>query len=131
MVSHEAYYCYHAVNLEAQAATASSVQLVLILFDSLFDELTRIRSHIQNRRFECKGQSVNKCIDILNGLSSALDLASNNEVVMKLARLYDHCICRLYQASAELDSAAVDEVVQLLQTLKGGWVGIHDYYEQH
>lgn len=43
-----------------------------------------------------------------------------------LARLYDYCAHRLYQASVELDAAALDEAEKLLVTLKGGWVGVRD-----
>lgn len=129
-VDYEAYGSYHAVNLEAQTAAASSVQLVLVLFDGLLDELARVRGHIENQRFERKGEGITRCIDILNGLSNALDFESGGEVVSNLARLYDYCVYRLYHASANLDIAAIDEVEQLLITLKGGWCGVRDQHEQ-
>lgn len=129
-MDYEAYAGYHATNLEALTTAASSVQLVLILFDGLLEELARVKAHIEHRRYERKGESVNKCIDILNGLSSALDFDSNSEIVTDLARLYDYCVYRLYQASASLDVAGVDEVEKLLITLKGGWIGVRDQHEQ-
>lgn len=128
-MDYEAYRSYHSVNLEAQTATASPVQLVLVLFDGLLEELARARGHMEGRRFEQKGESIGKCINILNGLSSALDFESGGEVVTDLARLYDYCAFRLYQASVELDVAALDEVVGLLGTLKGGWMGVRDQHE--
>ncbi|KMJ50310.1 flagellar biosynthesis protein FliS [Vogesella sp. EB] len=127
-MDYDAYRSYHAVNLESQTATASPVQLVLVLFDGLLEELARARGHLEQQRYEQKGDSISKCINILGGLSSALDSDHGGEVVTNLARLYDYCVFRLYHASIELDLAALDEVVQLLNTLKGGWMGVQ---EQH
>ncbi|AAQ60662.1 flagellar export chaperone FliS [Chromobacterium violaceum] len=125
-MDYDAYRSYHAVNLEAQTGAASQIELVLVLFDGLLEEIARARGHLQHQRFEQKGESISKCINILNGLSSALDFESGGEVVTNLARLYDYCAHRLYQASVELDAAALDEAEKLLVTLKGGWVGVRD-----
>ena len=120
----DAYQHYQAVNLRSQTANASPVQLVLILLDGLLEELARTRAHIEARRISEKAQSLDKCLDILNGLSSALDSDNGGEVVANLARLYDYCAWRLYRAGSELDTAMVDEVSGLLRTLRGGWQGV-------
>lgn len=120
-MDHDAYHHYHAVNLHAQTANASPVQLVLILLDGLLEELARTRAHIEARRFAEKARSLDKCVDILNGLSSALDTDRGGEVVGNLARLYDYCSWRLYRAGGELDVGMVDEVAGLLRTLRSGW----------
>lgn len=120
-MDHDAYHHYHAVNLHAQTANASPVQLVLILLDGLLEELARTRAHIAARRFTEKAGSLDKCVDILNGLSSALDTERGGEVVDNLARLYDYCSWRLYRAGSDLDPAMVDEVAGLLRTLRAGW----------
>ena len=86
-MTHDAYSSYHAVNLSAQTAQASPVQLVIVLMDGLLDELARARAHITARRYELKARSLDKCIDILQGLSSALDFDSGGEVVANLGRL--------------------------------------------
>ncbi|OWY39972.1 flagellar export chaperone FliS [Xenophilus sp. AP218F] len=127
-MEYDAYHSYHAVNLQSQTHAASQVDLVLVLFDGLLEEIARARGHLQHQRFEQKGESINKCINILNGLSSALDFDAGGEVVTNLARLYDYCAYRLYHASVELDVAALDEADALLQQLKGGWLGVRDQH---
>jgi len=67
---------------------------------------------------------LDKCVDILNGLSSALDLENGGEVVLNLARLYDYCAWRLYKSGLELDVAMIDEVVGLLARIRSGWQGV-------
>ena len=123
-MNHDAYQSYHAVNLGAQTAQASPVQLVLILTDGLLEELSRARAHIEARRYEAKARSLDKCVDILNGLSSSLDFEAGGDVVQNLERLYDFCAQRLYKAGQMLDTAIVDEVCALLDTLRQGWIGL-------
>ncbi|XAH26281.1 flagellar export chaperone FliS [Xylophilus sp. GW821-FHT01B05] len=125
MAHHDAYGSYHAVNLSAQASQASSVQLVLLLTDGLLEELVRAKAHIEARRYELKARSLDRCIDILNGLSSALDTDSGEAVVSSLGQLYDYCAERLYQAGFKLDPGRVDEVIRLVTTLRQGWQGMH------
>src|SRR4051812_50187622 len=72
----EAYSSYHATNLDAQTSRASPIELVLLLTDGLLDELARARAHIVGKRYEQRANSINKCVDILNGLSSSLDTDS-------------------------------------------------------
>ena len=123
-MNQEAYLSYQSVNLGSQTAQASPVQLVLILTDGLLEELARARAHIEARRYELKAKSLDRCIDMLNGLTSALDFESGGELVTNLARLYDYCAHRLQQAGFRLDPSMVDEVSGLLKTLRNGWQGM-------
>jgi flagellar protein FliS len=120
----EAYGSYHSVNLDAQTSRASPVELVLLLTDGLLDELARARAHIVARRYEQKAASIDKCVEIINGLSSSLDYEQGGEVVANLARLYEFCAVRLQGAGIKLDPSMVDEVVGLLTTLRQGWQGV-------
>ena len=121
----DSYEQYRSVDLEAKAAAASPYELVLVLIDGLLDELARARGHIEGRRYQQKGLSLEKCINIRNGLSSALDLDNGGEVVAGLARLYDYCIYRLSDVSVSLSLEGLDEVVELLGTLREGWDGVN------
>lgn len=128
MLDNNAYHSYHAVNLSAQTTQASPVQLVIVLMDGLLEELARVRGHIEAGRYELKAKSLDKCVGILNGLSSALDADADNEVVANLGRLYDYCVHQLYQAGIKLDVAVVDEVSTLIATLRGGWQGVQNQH---
>jgi flagellar protein FliS len=128
-LDYDAYRSYHAVDLQARTARATPVQLVLILMDGLLEEIARARAHITGRRYEKKAESINKCVEILNGLSSALDLESGGEVVANLHRLYDYCAWRLNEAGIKLEVAGVDEATRLLETIKRGWLGVQAKHE--
>jgi flagellar secretion chaperone FliS len=124
MMNQEAYSSYHSVNLDAQTARASPIELVLVLTDGLLEELARARGHVVGKRYELKATSLNKCTEIINGLSSSLDYDQGGEVVANLGRLYDYCVARLYRAGVDMDPAILDEVVGLLTTIKQGWLGV-------
>lgn len=124
MLNQEAYSSYHSVNLDAQTARASPVELVLVLTDGLLEELARARGHVIGKRYELKAASLNKCTAIINGLSSSLDYEQGGEVVANLGRLYDYCAARLYRAGIDMDPSIVDEVTSLLTTIKQGWLGV-------
>jgi flagellar protein FliS len=124
MLNQDAYSSYHAVNLDAQTARATPVELVLVLTDGLLEEMARARGHIVGRRYELKAASLDKCVQIINGMSSSLDFDTGGEVVANLARLYEYCAARLYTAGIKLDPAYVDEVSTLINTIKQGWLGV-------
>lgn len=92
----------------------------------MLDELERLRGHIEARRYLEKGRSVEKCVNILNGLSSALDFDNGGDVVASLARLYDYMIYRLTDVSVTLSIEGLEEVVGLLKELREGWEGVRD-----
>jgi flagellar protein FliS len=120
----EAYSSYHAANLDAQTSRASPVELVLLLTDGLLDELARARAHIVGKRYEQRAASINKCVDIINGLSSSLDTDSGGPVVTNLANLYEFCATRLHGAGIKQDPAMIDEVVKIMTTIRQGWAGV-------
>lgn len=122
--SEEGYGEYYQSDMAAQVAAATPHQLALMLFNGLTDELVRAKSHIEAKRYERKAQSVNKCIDILNALTSALDYEKGGELAKNLANLYDYCVYRLYDGSNNLSVSAIEEVETILSELREGWEGM-------
>ena len=116
----DGYSQYKEMDLAARTAAASPLELVLVLFSGLMDELERAKSHIENKRYERKAQS----IDILNALTSSLEFETGGELVVNLSRLYDHCVYRLYEASSEMSLEKIDEVILILTNLRTGWEGL-------
>jgi flagellar secretion chaperone FliS len=122
----EAYGDYHAVNLDAQTSRASPIELVLLLTDGLLEELARARAHIAAKRYEQKAASIDKCVEIINGLSSSLDFEQGGETVANLARIYEFCVTHLHGAGIKMEPAMVDEVVRVLSTIRQGWKGVQE-----
>lgn len=120
----ENYDAFYETDMAAKVAAATPHQLVMMMFDGLEDELVRAKSHILAKRYERKAQSINKCIDILNALTSALDYEKGGELATNLASIYDYCVHRLYEASNALSADMIGEVEVLIAELRDGWNAI-------
>lgn len=114
---------YQQVDLDAQAASANPYQLVLMLIDGLMDELTKVKGHIKEKRFAEKGEAINKCMNILIGLDSALDLENGGDIAKYLHDLYSFCQMELFRASAHNDLARIDTVTEVMTNIRDGWEG--------
>lgn len=124
MLMHDSGYdSYQQVNLDAQAASATPHQLVLMLINGLLDELVRVKGHISARRLAEKGAGISKCMNILIGLDSALDMDNGGEVAANLHDLYDFVQTELFHASVNNDNARIETAEQIITTIREGWEG--------
>lgn len=117
----DGYDAYQFAATQAKAASADPHQLVLMLMDGLLDEMARAEGHILARQFERKGQAISKCLQILGGLDSALDMDKGGELAANLHRLYDYCGQKLFEISVSNNVEEFAEVRKILQELKEGW----------
>ncbi|ASI93949.1 flagellar export chaperone FliS [Vibrio rotiferianus] len=122
MLMDSGYDSYQQVDLDAQAAAANPHQLVVMLIDGLLDELERVRGHMTAGRLAEKGVGINKCMNILIGLTSALDEENGGEVAQNLQQLYDFCQMELYTASVKNDTERLINVERVMGNIREGWV---------
>ncbi|MCG8517642.1 MULTISPECIES: flagellar export chaperone FliS [Marinobacter] len=121
MIDDTGYDAYQHAQVEARAASADPHQLVLMLVDGLLDELARIEGHLAAGNLERKAESVTRCMDILGGLDTALDLENGGPIAEELHRLYDFCGRQLFDVSVKNDPAGLKVVHQVMSDLREGW----------
>ncbi|WP_282174601.1 flagellar export chaperone FliS [Vibrio diabolicus] len=122
MLMDSGYDSYQQVDLDAQAAAANPHQLVIMLIDGLLDEVERIRGHLAANRLAEKGSGINKCMNILIGLTSALDDENGGEIAEHLRQLYDFCQVELYYASVQNDANRLVNVERVMGNIREGWM---------
>ncbi|MFM2582284.1 flagellar export chaperone FliS [Vibrio campbellii] len=122
MLMDSGYDSYQQVDLDAQAASANPHQLVVMLIDGLLDEIERVRGHLAANRLAEKGIGINKCMNILIGLSSALDEENGGEIAENLRQLYDFCQVELYYTSIQNDATRLDNVERVMGNIREGWM---------
>lgn len=122
MLMDSGYNSYQQVDLDAQAAAANPHQLVVMLIDGLLNEIERVRGHMSAQRLAEKGQGINKCMNILVGLDSALDTDHGGEIAENLHQLYDFCQIELYQASVQNDLDKLASVENVMNNIREGWM---------
>ncbi|SDG90459.1 flagellar protein FliS [Vibrio xiamenensis] len=127
MLMDSGYDSYQQIDLDAQAAAANPHQLVVMLINGLLDEIERIRGHMSAGRLAEKGASINKCMNILIGLDSALDEENGGEIAESLHQLYEFCQVELYQASVQNSNERLTNVEQVMTNIREGWMNFGNY----
>ncbi|ASX12446.1 flagellar export chaperone FliS [Aeromonas dhakensis] len=114
---------YTTQNLQSELAVADPYRVIQLLMQGCLERLAQARGAIERRDFEAKSQSISKTMAIINGLQDSLDL-SYGKVPEDLFALYDYMKVRMMDASRDMDMAAIDEVMNLMLTIKSGWDAI-------
>jgi flagellar protein FliS len=122
---HDPFNAYQQASLDARLASATSHDMVRMLLEGLLEELDRVSGHMEHKQFEAKGVSVNKCLNIVYGLDSMLDLENGGEVATNLHRLYDYCSRQLVAASVENDPETLVPVVKVVRDIREGWSNLN------
>jgi flagellar protein FliS len=116
---------YGSVGVETAVSTASPHQLIVLLFEGARQAVVVARAGMEEGDIQKKGNAVTKAIDIiLNGLRESLNLEEGGDLAQNLSALYDYMARRLMHANLNNDTAALDEVLNLLTEIHGAWVDI-------
>ncbi|MCY1280282.1 Flagellar secretion chaperone FliS [compost metagenome] len=115
---------YQNVNTNVMVADASPHRLIQMLMEGSLSRLAQARGALERGQLASKGELIGKAISIVGGLRGALDMERGGEVAVNLDRLYEYMGNRLVEANARDDSAILDEVSQLMRTIKSGWDAI-------
>ena len=108
---------YRAVKIQ----TASPAQIMIMLYDGAIRFALIARKKIDEKDYAAKGTYLGKVQAILSELMSSLDFSVAPELCERLEQLYLYMMERLTKANLDLDTQPVDEVVELLKTLRDGW----------
>ncbi|MDP2881472.1 MAG: flagellar export chaperone FliS [Azonexus sp.] len=116
---------YAKVSVDAAVETADPHRLVLMLFDGAMVAISLARIQMQNGQIPEKGAAISKAIDLItNGLGASLDLEAGGALAERLAALYEYMAQRLLFANLKNSVAALDEVSELLGSLREAWAQI-------
>ena len=117
---------YQKVNSHAQISEATPHRLVQLLMEGSLDRMAQAKGAIARGDVAQKGVMLGKAIDIIGGLREGLDKekTDNPDELDRLDSLYAYMATRLIQANLDSDPAIIDEVAQLMITVKSGWDAI-------
>ena len=122
---------YASVSLETSVAEANPHQLIVLLLEGAKLAILTAKGHMVQGNIAEKGSAISKAIDIIsNGLKASLDHEAGGDIAVKLDALYDYMVQRLLWANIKNESAALDEVVQLLSEILSAWTQIAPGSEQ-
>ncbi|MEX0739753.1 MAG: flagellar export chaperone FliS [Pseudohongiella sp.] len=112
---------YKRINNESGIEHASPHRLIQMLMTGAMDRLVQAKSAMERGETESKGVLLGKATGIIAGLQGSLERDQAPELVDNLERLYDYMQRRLFEANVSNDPALVQEVTDLMRTVKAGW----------
>lgn len=115
---------YQKIGAQAQTSEASPHRLVQMLMEGGLDRIAQAKGAMERKDVANKGVLIGKAIGIIGGLREGLDLEKQAESVSELDSLYAYMMKRLAEANLRTDPKILDEVADLLRTVKDGWDAI-------
>lgn len=106
------------------AGGSNSHELIVMLFDGALAHLEQAGQWVRRGDVQRKAIALDKALAIIGGLQASLDCDNGGELADNLDALYDYMQRRLSRAIAEDDFKGVEEVADLVSTLKQGWDAI-------
>ncbi len=126
MNSKTAIQQYTRSSRQADAATATPHRLIQMLLEGALEKIAVARGHMERNEIAEKGTAISWAIDIIEGLRTSLDHDAGGELAANLEALYEYMNVRLVEANLGNDPAKLDEVSNLLKTIKSAWDAIAD-----
>ena len=115
---------YGKVSVQSGASYASPHRLILMLLDGALEKISSAKGFMQRKEIANKGSYISWAISIIEGLRLSLDAEKGGEVAANLDNLYEYMGRRLLEANLNDDEKMLDEVSELLNTIKSAWVEI-------
>ncbi|WP_434601468.1 flagellar export chaperone FliS [Pseudomonas sp. Z1-12] len=115
---------YQKIGAQAQTSEASPHRLVQMLMEGGLDRIAQAKGALERKDIASRGILISKAIGIVGGLREGLDLENQAESVAELDALYAYMMKRLAEANVKADPKILDEVADLLRTVKEGWDAI-------
>lgn len=117
---------YQRVNTQTSITDADPHKLIQLLYDGALERINMAKARMQAKDFEGKGLLISKAIEIIGGLRGFLDFEKGGDLAERLEGLYDYMERTLFEANVKNDPAKLDEVAELLRSIKEGWDGIRE-----
>ena len=115
--------------LEAEMSVADPHRVIQLMMNGLLERLAMAKGAIDRKDFEAKSIAISKAQALLNGLQDSIDM-SQGEISDRLYVLYDYMKNRLMDASINMEKKPIDEIANLMITIKSAWDKIPEEEKQ-
>ena len=119
-----AYASQAARYRDAELASASPGQLVVMLFDKTLLTLRRARLAAEARRIEDRVELLLKASDMVSELRLSLDFEQGGAIAQNLDALYAFSLRQLFEATRSGELAKIDGVVRVLGELRDAFAQV-------
>ncbi len=107
---------------KTQVQTASSVQVVVLLYDGVIQALKLAQEGIVTNNMMDKARFLDRGLAVVNELSAALDMERGGAIATDLRRLYEYVQHELTQANLHHDATRLNGPIRCLGVVREAWV---------
>lgn len=112
---------YKAVGIKDDLAVADPHRVIQLLMQGALENMAKAKGFMARKDFSGKSTTLSKAMAIINALRSSIDMEAGGEISDNLASLYDFMSNHLIVASREMNADKVQEVMDILLTIKSAW----------
>jgi len=122
--------CYQQVGVETEVAVADPHKLVSMLLNGAIERYQQAKYFIGDGDMSQKIEVLDKALAIIDSLNASLNHEQGGELADNLGGLYEYVMNQTVLINSKNDIELLDEVVQLLITVRDGWDGIRHQVEK-
>lgn len=108
---------------QIQIQTASPLDLIIMMYDGTIRFINQGKKALAEKDYTLANQVLQKAQDIIDELNINLNPEAG-EIAVNLRNLYVFINQRLIEGNVKKDGKILDEVLQLLTTLRSSWAGL-------
>jgi len=114
---------YAATQIETGVVGAVSSQLVILVYERLFDHLKIGQKELENGRYGI--ESFTKAHDLIQqGLIACLDYKNGGDIAQSLGAIYQWSLREIIKARASKSPEKIQEVLDVLSPLYEAWISL-------
>lgn len=112
---------YKSVGIKDDLAVADPYRVIQLLMQGSLENMAKAKGAIERKDFPVKAQTLGKAVAIIGALRSSLDMNASADISGNLADLYEFMIEHLSLASREQSIEKINDVIDLMLTIKSAW----------
>jgi flagellar protein FliS len=106
---------------KSSIAGASTIGLIIVLFDTLVGDFRRAAASLQKNDIETRCKELNHAALVLGQLENWVDLKNGGESAQTLARFYAHLRAKILEASAKKSAQILEAQIELVLHVRSSW----------
>ncbi len=105
----------------AAIENASSVGLIVILYDLLVDDLRQAIREIENKNVDGRSKALKHAFLVLQQLEGSLDFENGGEAAKNLSKFYAVMRARIFEAQLKVSAPILTEQIGLVLDVRKAW----------
>lgn len=106
---------------EAAVRGAGQVELVIMLYDILFDDIQRAVTAIRACNIEARTAEIKHALSVLEQLQGTLNFEEGGEAARNMDRLYSIVRAKLLEAHIKTSAEILHKQIELLTPIRDAW----------